>query len=109
VNVKDEAQVEFEQHEEGKEAEIYIAFLRFLRDKRPDRVFNTGLCEVGTLKPFRLKQILTKKMGPDDHLHKLLEGNESEWKNHPFTIIDPFERNSLPSCNAGLCAGKPNL
>jgi hypothetical protein len=49
--VKDEAQVEFLQHEDGTEAEIYIAFVRFLRDKKPDRVFNTGLCEVGIVKP----------------------------------------------------------
>lgn len=85
------------------EAAILISFLKFLKNKRPELIFNVPRGKIDFLEEHRIKFFLalngTNKEKIADPLRKI------GWKAFPFFVIDPYDRSIFPSVETGLVDG----
>ncbi len=85
------------------EAEIFIRFMKCLRDKPDDLIFNVPRGKLAKLDKNNLKYFLCVNGA---NRHKVLDPLErSGWKALPFFVIDPYSRSEFPSLSNNLTEG----
>jgi len=89
------------------EATILLNFLQFLQRKRNDLIFNVPRGKMDRLEESRIKFFLALN---GQNKFKIADPLRAKgWRVFPYFVIDPFDRSSFPSVDAGLVLGNPML
>ena len=89
------------------EATILFNFFMFLQKKRNDLIFNVPRGKMDLLEESRVKFFLALNGQNREKIADPLRAKG--WRAFPFFVIDPYDRSSFPSIDAGLALGGPML